>query len=58
MFKPCFWPTYFLLQSKEYKLMLSKDILEKGQKGFCLQNSYSFLADVKPIVNKNQFEFI
>ena len=38
--------------------MLSLDILEKGQKDFCLQNSFSYSADVKPIINKNQFEFI
>ena len=37
--------------------MLSKDILEKGQKDFYFQNSFSYSADVKPIINKNQFEF-
>ena len=30
----------------------------KGQKYFCLQNSFSYSADVKPIVNKNRFKFI
>ena len=39
-------------------LMLSYDILEKRQKDFSLQNSFSYSADVKPIINKNQFEFI
>ena len=38
--------------------MLSLDILEKGKTDFCLQNSFSYTADVKPIVNKNWFEFI
>ena len=38
--------------------MPSKDILEKGIKDYCLQNSFSYAADVKPIINKNQFEFI
>ena len=38
--------------------MLSSDILEKGKKDFCLQNSFPYSADVKPIISKNQFEFI
>ena len=38
--------------------MLSLDILEKGKKDFCQQNTFPYSADVKPIINKNQFEFI
>ena len=38
--------------------MLSKDILEKGKKYFCIQNSFSYSADVKPLKNKNWFDFI
>ena len=38
--------------------MPSLYILEKGQKDFSLQNSFSYSADVKPIINKNHFEFI
>ena len=38
--------------------MLSWDILEKGKKDFCLKNIFPYSADVKPIINKNQFEFI
>ena len=38
--------------------MLGWDILEKGKTEFCLQNSFSYSAYVKPTVNKNQFEFI
>ena len=38
--------------------MIRKDILEKDQKDFWLQNSLSYSAGVKPIINKNQFEFI
>ena len=34
--------------------MLSKEILEKGQNEFFLQNSFSYSADVKPVINKNQ----
>ena len=38
--------------------MLSWDILEIDKTYFCLQNSFSYSADVKPIINKNRFEFI
>ena len=38
--------------------MLSWDILEKGKKDFCQQNSFSNSADDKPIMNQNKFEFI
>ena len=38
--------------------MLSKDILEKGKTEVCLQNRFSYSPDVKPIINKNQFQFI
>ena len=38
--------------------MLSLDILEKGKKDFCQQNTFPYSADVKPIINKNHFEFI
>ena len=30
----------------------------KGQKYFCLQNIFPYSDDVKPIMNKNQFEFV
>ena len=38
--------------------MLSSDILEKGKKYFCLQNSFPHSADIKPMINTNQIEFI
>ena len=34
------------------------NILEKGKKDFCLQNNFSYSAEVKPKINKNRFEFI
>ena len=30
----------------------------KGQKRFLFANSFSYSTDVKPIINKNRFEFI
>ena len=38
--------------------MLSYDILEKGKKDLCQQSTSPYSADVKPILNKKQFEFI
>ena len=32
-------------------------IIEKGKNDFYLQSSFSYSADVKPIINKDQFEF-
>ena len=37
--------------------MLKLGHFRKWQKDYCLQNSFSYSADVKPIINKNRFEF-
>ena len=38
--------------------MPSYDILEKGQKDFCFQTSFSYYADVKPTYNKQKTVWI
>ena len=38
--------------------MLSQDIFEKGRKGFFLQNSFSYSAAAKPMIDKSRCEFI
>ena len=60
----CRIDSFFLLGNNVAKTVLTEQwalvapSLEKGQKDFFLQNIFSYSADVKPMINKNWFEFI
>ena len=60
----CRIDSFFLLGNNVAKTVLTEQwalvapSLEKAQKDFFLQNSFSYSADAKPMINKNWFEFI